>query len=117
MVEHFFLFFYVPSIISIFILRILEKFIKVGLRSGDRGFFFFLLVEFVTKFPDQECAISCATKETRDLSPAIMVAVANVNLGFSMPPNGKLGGKTMTSYLPQAYGPYSSYQRHNPWDS
>ena len=27
------------------------------------------------------------------------MGVANVNLGFSIPPKGKLGGKTITSYL------------------
>ena len=33
-------------------------------------------------------------------SQAIIVGVAKVNLGFSIPPKGKLGGNTITSYLP-----------------
>ena len=38
----------------------------------------------------------------------MIVGVANVKRGFSIPPKGKLGGKTITSYLPHAYGPYNS---------
>lgn len=33
-----------------------------------------------------------------------MLGVANVKIGFSMPPYGKLGGSTSTLYSPQAYG-------------
>src|SRR5688572_12280408 len=62
-------------------------------------------VAFVTRLPDHECASSWATSETSDLSPAKMVGVANVSSGFSIPPNGKLGGKTSKSYLPQRYLP------------
>src|SRR5690606_39172869 len=64
-------------------------------------------VLFVTKLPLQLCANSCATNETNDLSPAIIVGVANVKHGFSIPPNGKLGGKTNKSKRPQSYGPYN----------
>src|SRR5688572_30382210 len=65
-------------------------------------------VAFVTRFPDQLCASSCAIKEVRERSPASIVGVANVNRGFSIPPKGKLGGKTITSYLSQRYLPYNS---------
>jgi len=51
----------------------------------------------VTRFPDQECASSCAITDTRLLSPAITVGVMNVSRGFSMPPTGKLGGSTKMS--------------------
>ena len=64
-------------------------------------------VAFVTRLPDQEWASSCATRETRERSPARIVGVAKVSRGFSMPPNGKLGGRTITSYRSQRYGPYS----------
>src|SRR5215813_3122734 len=64
-----------------------------------------LHVALVTRLPDHECASSCATSETSDLSPARIVGVANVRHGFSMPPNGNEGGKTIKSYLPQRYGP------------
>ena len=37
-----------------------------------------------------------------------MVGVAKVKRGFSIPPKGKLGGNTNTSYRPHAYGPYNS---------
>src|SRR5215204_5768330 len=64
-------------------------------------------VALVTRLPDHECASSCATSETSDLSPAMTVGVANVTLGFSIPPNGKDGGRTSKSYWPHRYGPYS----------
>ena len=50
-------------------------------------------VALVTRLPDQEWASSWAINETKERSPARIVGVANVNLGFSIPPNGKLGGK------------------------
>jgi hypothetical protein len=56
-----------------------------------------LHVALVTRFPDQECASSWASRETSDLSPARMVGVANVTIGFSIPPNGNDGGSTSTS--------------------
>ena len=37
--------------------------------------------------------------DVSDRSPASIDGVANVKRGFSIPPNGKLGGKTRTSYL------------------
>ena len=37
-------------------------------------------------------------REVKDLSPAIIVGVAKVNLGFSIPPKGKAAGSTITSY-------------------
>jgi hypothetical protein len=33
-----------------------------------------------------------------DLSPVIIDGDTNVNIGFSMPPNGKAGGKTNKLY-------------------
>jgi hypothetical protein len=51
----------------------------------------------VTRLPDQECASSCETSETRLLSPTSTVGVAKVMFGFSMPPNGKDGGSTSRS--------------------
>src|SRR5262249_59377028 len=59
------------------------------------------------RFPDHEWANSCASSDTRLLSPAMIVGEANVSRGFSIPPNGKLGGMTSTSYRPQRYGPYN----------
>ena len=43
-------------------------------------------VALVTKFPVQECAISCATTSARERSPARRVGVTKVRQGFSMPP-------------------------------
>lgn len=40
----------------------------------------------VTRFPVQECAISCATTLASDRSPASSVGVTKVRQGFSMPP-------------------------------
>ena len=62
-------------------------------------------VALVTRLPDQEWASSWASRPTRLLSPARTVGVAKVMRGFSIPPNGKLGGRTMVSQRPQAYGP------------
>ena len=56
-----------------------------------------LHVALVTRLPDHECASSCATSDTSDLSPAMIVGVANVSRGFSIPPNGNDGGKTSRS--------------------
>ena len=46
-------------------------------------------VRLVTKFPDQECANSCATTDVKLLSPVIIVGLTKVNIGFSIPPKGK----------------------------
>src|SRR5688500_14747033 len=64
-------------------------------------------VALVTRLPDHECASSCATRLTSERSPARMVGVANVSIGFSIPPKGKEGGSTRMSYRPHRYGPYS----------
>ena len=56
-----------------------------------------LYVAFVTRLPDHECANSCEIRLTRLLSPAMTVGVTKVSLGFSMPPNGKLGGRISRS--------------------
>ena len=50
-------------------------------------------VALVTVLPDQLCANSCAISDTKLLSPAITVGVINDKRGFSIPPNGKEGGK------------------------
>ena len=52
---------------------------------------------FVTRLPDHEWASSWAISETSERSPARIVGVANVSRGFSIPPNGKLGGSTRMS--------------------
>ncbi len=54
-------------------------------------------VALVTRLPDQLCASSCATTSTFDLSPVMIVGVRKVRVGFSMPPYGKLGGRTSMS--------------------
>ena len=36
------------------------------------------------------------------------VGVAKVRQGFSIPPYGKLGGRTSISYIPHTYGPHNS---------
>jgi hypothetical protein len=41
---------------------------------------------------------------TYDLSPAIIVGETKVSKGFSIPPKGKLGGRTKILYWPQTYG-------------
>src|SRR5688500_10414298 len=64
-------------------------------------------VALVTRLPDHECASSCATRLTSDRSPARIVGVANVSIGFSIPPKGKEGGSTRMSYRFHRYGPYS----------
>ncbi len=51
----------------------------------------------VIRLPDHECASSCEITLTRLLSPTMMVGVANVMFGFSMPPNGNDGGSTRMS--------------------
>ena len=56
-----------------------------------------LHVALVTRLPDHECASSCATSATSDLSPTITVGVGNVRRGFSIPPNGNDGGSTSRS--------------------
>ena len=56
--------------------------------AGDRS-----LVALVTRFPLHEWASSCATNATRDLSPAMIVGVAKVRRGFSMPPKGNAAGR------------------------
>ena len=43
-------------------------------------------VALVTRLPDQECASSCTTVETRLLSPAMIDGETNDRRGFSMPP-------------------------------
>ena len=58
-------------------------------------------VALVTRLPDHEWASSWATRATSERSPARIVGVAKVSLGFSIPPNGKLGGRTRRSYRPQ----------------
>jgi hypothetical protein len=47
--------------------------------------------------PDHECASSWAISDVSDRSPARIVGVANVSIGFSMPPKGNEGGITSTS--------------------
>jgi hypothetical protein len=59
-------------------------------------------VALVTRFPDHEWASSWASRFTRLRSPARTVGVANVMRGFSMPPKGKLGGRTIVSHRPHA---------------
>ena len=41
------------------------------------------------------------------------VGVAKVRQGFSIPPYGKLGGRTSISYIPHTYGPHSSSAFNN----
>ena len=55
--------------------------------------------------PEQECANSCATTETKLLSPANKVGLANVKRGFSIPPKGNEYGSITISYLPHWYFP------------
>jgi len=56
----------------------------------------------VTRFPVQEWATSWIAVATYDLSPVIIVGDTNVRRGFSIPPNGKEGGRTSKLYSPQA---------------
>ena len=44
------------------------------------------MVAFVTRFPVQLCASSCASTLTSERSPASSVGVTKVRRGFSMPP-------------------------------
>src|SRR5688500_12667077 len=64
-------------------------------------------VALVTRLPDHEWASSCATRLTSERSPARIVGVAKVSIGFSIPPNGNDGGSTRMSYRFHRYGPYS----------
>jgi len=47
--------------------------------------------------------ISWAMTLLRDLSPAMRVGVTKVRQGFSIPPDGKLGGRIRMSNTPQTY--------------
>lgn len=49
--------------------------------------------EQVNVFPDQLWPISWIATPVPLLSPTIIVGLAKVNNGFSIPPKGKLGGK------------------------
>lgn len=49
--------------------------------------------EQVTVLPTHECAISWIAVPTPLLSPTMIVGLANVSKGCSIPPNGKDGGK------------------------
>jgi len=50
-----------------------------------------------------------------DLSPTIIEGLAKVKRGFSIPPNGKEGGKITSWYIPQVYGIkyYSTVFKYN----
>lgn len=59
----------------------------------------------VTVLPNHECAISWTATDTPLLSPTIIVGLAKVNNGFSIPPNGKEAGRMTILYLPHLYFP------------
>src|SRR5690606_33339338 len=64
-------------------------------------------VALVTRLPLQLWPSSWASKLVNERSPAMIPGVKKVKFGFSIPPYGKLGGNTKTSYRPQPYGPKS----------
>mmetsp|Transcript_8450 Transcript_8450/g.30044 ORF Transcript_8450/g.30044 Transcript_8450/m.30044 type:complete len:210 (-) Transcript_8450:492-1121(-) len=61
----------------------------------------------VTRLPNHECVISCATTSHSDWSPATSAGVTNVRHGFSMPPYANAGGITSRSYRLHEYSPNS----------